>query len=92
MFKVPSDIIYPAGLLSPPRTPSRHTGFVYLTVCRLDDTKEIEYDIAAGRMNVPFKDCLGQEPIIQYVHDLRSLAGPTVEFWVFRTIQKSTAL
>jgi glycosyltransferase involved in cell wall biosynthesis len=87
MFKVPSDIIYPPVTI-PLRPPSRHTGLYYLTVCRLDDTKEIEILIfACSQMNVPLK-IVGSGTDNQYVHYLRSLAGPTVEFLGFQDDSK----
>jgi len=87
MFKIHSDIIYPPVTI-PRHAPSSHVGSYYLTVCRLDDTKEIEILIfACSKLSVPLK-IVGSGTDNQYIHYLHSLAGPTIEFLGFQNDSK----
>ena len=82
MFDVVSHVIYPPVII--PKKPVPHRGgSYYLTVSRLDDTKEIETVIhACSDLGVPLK-VVGVGSDSQYVHYLCSLAGPTVDFLGF---------
>ncbi|MBI4065116.1 glycosyltransferase [Candidatus Gottesmanbacteria bacterium] len=84
MFGVSSVVLYPPVFL--PKTPPKHNkGLYYLTVCRLDDTKEIETVIqACNILRAPLK-IVGTGNDERYVNHLRIMAGPTVEFLGFRS-------
>lgn len=84
MFGVSSVVIYPP-VSRPSKPPKHNRGSYYLTVSRLDDTKEIELVIqACNLLRVPLKIVgIGNDP--QYVNYLHTIAGPTVEFLGFRS-------
>lgn len=82
MFGVSSGIIYPP--VGVPNKPMEHNkGLYYLTVTRLDDTKDVEILIhACSQLSVPLK-IVGKGSDEQYMRYLCSIAGPTIDFLGF---------
>lgn len=82
MFSVSSQVIYPP--ITIPKKPVIHRkGSYYLTVSRLDETKELEIVICAcSSLSVPLK-IVGTGSDELYVKHLHRMAGPTIEFLGF---------
>ncbi len=84
MFGVASRVIYPPVKV-PSKSVQHRRGSYYITVSRLDNTKEIALLIhACNTLRVPLK-IVGIGNDEQYVQYLHTIAGNTVEFLGFRS-------